>query len=95
MITYSIYKMNHLVIPNEVVSVVDLGYLYLSIETDFPEQLSSLPYRKKRNQDLPQEEIDYNIIHSKKRIIMVISSMTCSSFIHLEELSFTICSAQP
>jgi hypothetical protein len=34
--------------------VVDLGYL--GIEKDFPDQLSALPYRKKRNQDLLQEK---------------------------------------
>ncbi len=38
-----------LVIPKEVITVVDLGYL--GIEKDFPEQLSALPYKKKRNQE--------------------------------------------
>ncbi len=66
---YGVYKKNHPVTPKEVVNVVDLGYL--GVETDFPEQLSALPYKKKRNQDLSQEEIDYNIIHAKKRIIVV------------------------
>ncbi len=65
---YDIYKNNHPVIPKEVVTVVDLGYL--GVEKDFPEQLSALPYKKKRNQDLSQEEIDYNIIHAKKRIVV-------------------------
>jgi hypothetical protein len=47
--------------------VFDLGYL--GIEKDFPDQLSSLPYRKKRNQEgeLSMEEKDYNQNHSKKR----------------------------
>jgi hypothetical protein len=45
---YVIYKKNHPVIPKEVVNVFDLGYL--GVEKDFPAQLSSLPYRKKRNQ---------------------------------------------
>ena len=48
MTIYSVYKKNHPVIPKQVVNVVDLGYL--GIETDFPEQLSALPYKKKRNQ---------------------------------------------
>ena len=50
-----------------VVNVVHFGYI--DVETDFPEQLSSLPYKKKRNQqDLSQEEEkEYNSIHSKKR----------------------------
>lgn len=65
---YNIYKKNHPVTPPQVVNVVDLGYL--GVETDFPEQLSALPYKKKRNQDLSQEEIDYNRIHAKKRIVV-------------------------
>ncbi len=66
---YDIYKSNHLVVSKEVVNVVDLGYL--GIEKDFPDLLSSaLPYRKKRNQDLLQEEIDYNKIHSRKRLVI-------------------------
>ena len=65
---YAIYKKNHPVIPKEVVNVVDLGYL--GVETDFPEQLSALPYKKKRNQFLSDDEKEYNKIHSKKRIIV-------------------------
>ncbi len=45
---YDIYKKNHPVTPKQVVNVIDLGYL--GVEKDFPEQLSALPYRKKRNQ---------------------------------------------
>ncbi len=66
---YDVYKKNHpIVIPKEVVNVVDLGYL--GVEKDFPEQLSALPYKKKRNQFLSDDEKDYNKIHSKKRIIV-------------------------
>ena len=65
---YDVYKKNHPVIPKQVVNVVDLGYL--GVEKDFPEQLSALPYKKKRNQFLSQEEKEYNKIHSKKRIIV-------------------------
>ncbi len=65
---YDIYKNNHPDIPKQVIIVVDLGYL--GIEKDFPEQLSALPYKKKRNQELSQEEKEYNTIHSKKRIII-------------------------
>jgi hypothetical protein len=55
--------------PKDVVNVYDRGYL--GVEKDFPEQKSSLPYKKKRNQkELPQEEKEYNKIHSKKRIIV-------------------------
>ncbi len=46
---YDIYKKNHpAVIPKEVVNVFDLGIL--GVETDFPEQLSALPFKRKRNQ---------------------------------------------
>ena len=56
MIIYSIYKKNHPVTPKQVVNVVDLGYL--GVENDFPEQLSALPYKKKRNYEMSQEEKD-------------------------------------
>jgi len=49
-------------------NVVDLGYL--GVEKDYPEQLSALPYKKKKNQELSQEEKDYNKIHSIKRIVI-------------------------
>ena len=65
---YDVYKNNHPAIPKEVVNVFDLGYL--GVEMDFPEQLSALPYKKKRNQDLLQEEKEYNKIHSKMRIVI-------------------------
>jgi hypothetical protein len=69
MTIYSIYKKDRPVTPPQVVNAVDLGYL--RVETDFPEQLSALPYKKKKNQqDLSQEEIEYNKIHSKKRILI-------------------------
>ena len=55
--------------PKQVANVFDLGYL--GIEKDFPDQLSSLPYRKKRNQGgLSKEEKDYNKSHSKRRIVI-------------------------
>ncbi len=66
---YDVYKTNHPLTPKQVVNVFDLGYL--GVETDFPEQLSALPYKKKKNQqDLSQEEKEYNKIHSKKRIVI-------------------------
>jgi len=48
--------------------VFDLGYL--GVEKYFPEQLSVLAYRKKRNWELSQEEKEYNQGHSKKRIVI-------------------------
>ena len=64
---YDIYKDNHHITPKQVVNVIDLGYF--GVETDFPWQLSTLPCKRKRHQILSQE-IDYNIIHSKKRIVI-------------------------
>ena len=42
---YKIYRENHPVTPKQVVNVFNLGYL--GVEKDFPEQLSSLPNRKR------------------------------------------------
>ncbi len=65
---YDVYKKNHPVTPKQVVNVFDLGYL--GVEKDFPEQLSALPFKKKRNQCLSDDEKEYNKIHSKKRIVI-------------------------
>ena len=65
---YKIYRENHPVTPKQVVNVFNLGCL--GVEKDFPEQLSSLPNRKKRNHQLSEEEIEYNKGHSKKRIVI-------------------------
>lgn len=63
---YEIYKKNQPITPKDVANVFDLGYL--GVEKDYPQQLSSLPNKKKRNQDLSQEEMESNINHSKTRI---------------------------
>jgi|SRR6185437_1727218 len=65
---YEVYKKNHPIIPKEVLNVFDLEYL--GVEKDYPEQLSALPYKKKRNQFLSDDEKEYNKNHSKKRIII-------------------------
>ena len=66
---YDIYKKNHPVTPKQVVSVFDLGYL--GVGKDFPEQISSLPNRKKRNQkELSIDEKGYNQDHARKRIVI-------------------------
>jgi hypothetical protein len=65
---YDIYKKNHPTTPRQVVSVFDLGYL--GVEKDFPGQISSLPNKKKRRQDLSHEEKEYNQNHSRKRIVI-------------------------
>ena len=46
----------------------DLGYL--GVERDFPEQISSLPNKKKRNTELSTDEKEYNQNHSKMRIVI-------------------------
>ena len=68
---YDFYKKDHPVTPKQVVSVVDLGYL--GIETDFPEQPSSLLYKKKRYQKVlsQEEEKEYNKSHSTKKRIVI------------------------
>jgi hypothetical protein len=68
---YNFYKKNYPVIPSkQVVNVFDLGYL--GIEKDFLEQLSSLPYKRKRNHhELSQEEKEYNKIPSNKKRIAI------------------------
>ena len=65
---YDIYKKNHPVTPKQVVSVFDLGYL--GVGKDYPEQLSSLPYKKKKDQGLSAEEKERNKSHSRKRIVI-------------------------
>jgi hypothetical protein len=64
---YDIYKKNHPVTPKQVVNVFDLGYL--GVGKDYPEQLSSLPNKKKKNQELSAEEKECNKSHSRKRIV--------------------------
>ncbi|MDQ6723219.1 MAG: transposase family protein, partial [Thermoproteota archaeon] len=71
---YNIYRENRPVAPSQIVNVADLGYL--GVEKDYPEQLSAIPCKKKRNQELSKEEIEYNKIHSKKKRI-VIEYTTC------------------
>jgi hypothetical protein len=65
---YDIYKKNHPVTPKQVVNVFDLGYL--GVGKDYPEQLSSLPYKKKKDQELSAEGKECNKSHSRKRIVI-------------------------
>ena len=43
---YNIYKENHPVIPKQVITVLNLGYL--DIEKNFQDQLLSLPLQKEK-----------------------------------------------
>lgn len=65
---YKVYKKNHPVTPKEVERIYDLGFL--GVQKDYPEQKSSLPIKKKRNQNLTEEEKDYNKNLSKRRIVV-------------------------
>ena len=65
---YDIYKKNRPVTPKQVVNVFDLGYL--GVGKDFPDLKSSMPNKKKRKQDLSQEEKECNQNHSRKRIVI-------------------------
>lgn len=65
---YDIYKKDHPLTPKKVVNVFDLGYL--GVERDFPDLKSSMPNRKRRKQDLSQEEKECNQNHSRKRMVI-------------------------
>ncbi|WP_458720442.1 transposase family protein [Candidatus Nitrosocosmicus sp. R] len=44
----------------------DLGYL--GVEKDFPEQRSSLPFKKEKDCELTVQQKEYNKEHSRRRI---------------------------
>jgi hypothetical protein len=48
--------------------VFDLGYF--GVGKDFPEQLSSLPCKKRKDQELSAEEKECNKSHSRKRMVI-------------------------
>ena len=47
---YNVYKKNHPELPKDVVNMFDLGFL--GVEEDFPQQLSSLPFKKEKDCEL-------------------------------------------
>ncbi len=65
---YNIYKTNRPTTPEDVVNVFDLGFL--GVENDFPEQKSSLTFKKKRSNPLSVEKKEYNRIHAKARVVV-------------------------
>ena len=65
---YKIYKDNHPKLPNEVTSMYDLGFL--GVEDDYPEQKSSLPFKKEKGCELMVQQKEYNRNHSAKRIVI-------------------------
>ena len=65
---YRIYKTNRPKTPKDVENAFDLGFL--GVEKDFPEQISSLPFKSKRSKPLPVEEKEYNRIHARARVVV-------------------------
>jgi len=63
---YDTYKKNHPLTPKDVVNVFDLEYL--GVEKDFPEQLSPIPNRKKRNQGGSSQQKKLTKIILKKEL---------------------------
>jgi hypothetical protein len=65
---YRIYKKNRPDLPNDVMNMLDLGFL--GIEKDFPQQKSSLPIKREKGCELTTEQKEYNRNHSRKRIVI-------------------------
>ena len=65
---YNIYKKNHPDVPKDVMSMFDLGFL--GVEDKYPEQKSSLPFKKEKDCELTLQEKEFNHKHSKKRIVV-------------------------
>ncbi len=59
---YNSYKKNHPDIPEDVERMFDLGFR--GVEKDYPEQKSSLPFKKKKDCVLTMDETQYNKNHS-------------------------------
>ena len=53
-----IYKKNHINVPKEVLSMFDLGFL--GVEDHFPQQMSSLPFKKEKDCELSVQQKVYN-----------------------------------
>lgn len=65
---YRIYKKNHPDLPEDVMSLYDLGFL--GIEKEFPRQKSLLPIKKEKGCELTVQQKEYNRNHSAKRIVI-------------------------
>jgi hypothetical protein len=63
---YKVYKDNHPDIPKDVMSIFDLGLL--GVEKDYPQQKSSLSFKKEKDCELTVQQKEYNRNHSKRRI---------------------------
>ncbi len=65
---YRIYKKNHPDLPEDVMSMYDLGFL--GVEKDYQKQKSSLPIKNEKGCELTVQQKEYNRIHSAKRIVI-------------------------
>ena len=63
---YAILKIKHPVLSEELMVFYDLGYL--GVEKDFPQQISILPYKKKKGKELTISQKEWNKLQSKIRI---------------------------
>jgi len=63
---YAILKIKHPVLSEELMVFYDLGYL--GVEKDFPDQISILPYKKKKGKELADYQKEWNKLQSKIRI---------------------------
>jgi hypothetical protein len=81
---YRIYKKNHPDLPEDVMSMLDLGFL--GVEKDYPEQRSSLPIKREKGCELTVQEKEYNRNHSAKRIVIEHAICRIKKFIHENHL---------
>jgi len=65
---YKVYKDNHPKLPEDVVSLFDLGFL--RVEKEYPEQRSLIPVKKEKDCELTVKKKMYNHKHSKRRIVI-------------------------
>jgi hypothetical protein len=63
---YAILKIKHPILSEELMVFYDLGYL--GVEKDFPEQISILPYKRKKGKELTIPQKEWNKLQSKIRI---------------------------
>jgi hypothetical protein len=81
---YHIYKKNHPDLPEDVMSMYDLGFL--GVEKDYQKQKSSLPIKKGKGCDLTAEEKEYNKNHFAKRIVIEHAICRIKKYIHENHL---------
>ena len=63
---YAILKIKHPVLSEDLMVFYDLGYL--GMEKDFPNQISILPYKRKKGKELTISQKEWNKLQSKIRI---------------------------